>query len=137
MKTLTGLPALLAGRAGVSLVTLRRWERTGRVPSWGRVLIALLRGELAAIDAAFSGWIIRRGELVSPDGWCFAPGEISTIPLLYGQVNLWRRQALELEGRQPVAPLRARRICLTREAADRHQEQKRSLSSTVLDNVRS
>lgn len=80
------------------------------MPAWARVLLALLRGELAAIDAAFAGWIIRRGELVSPDGWCFAPGEIATIPLLYGQVNLWRAEALAARRLPARAPLRARRI---------------------------
>jgi transcriptional regulator with XRE-family HTH domain len=109
MKTLTGWAATLAARAGVSAVTLRRWQRTNRMPAWARILLALLGGELEAIDAAFTGWIIRRGELVSPDGWCFAPNEIRTIPLLYGQVNLWRGQALALEGRRPAPPLRARR----------------------------
>lgn len=90
-------PAGLAGRAGVSLVTLRRWKRTGRLPAWARILIALLSGELDLVDKAFRGWIIRRGELVSPEGWCFTPGEIRSIPLLYGVIREWRGRALGAE----------------------------------------
>lgn len=103
MRTLTGLPALLAGRAGVSVVTLRRWERTKHMPRWARILVALLLGELDAIDAAFKGWIIRHGELVSPEGWRFTPGEIRTIPLLYGQLDCSRLKVWALEGK-PGAP---------------------------------
>lgn len=55
----------------------------GRVPPWARILIRLLNGELDAIDAAWSGWIIRRGELVSPENWCFRPGEVRSIPLMH------------------------------------------------------
>ncbi|MDE2469317.1 MAG: hypothetical protein KGL35_11385 [Bradyrhizobium sp.] len=90
MTILTGWAHTLADRAGVSAVTVRRWQRTNRIPAWARVLLALLRGELDAIDAAFTGWIIRRGELISPEGWCFAPAEIRTIPLMYGQIREWR-----------------------------------------------
>lgn len=84
----------LRGRIGVSVVTLRRWKRTGRVPRWALILLALLSGELAAIDPAFEGWLIRAGELVTPEGWRFTPGEIRSIPFLYGQVRLWRDEAL-------------------------------------------
>lgn len=110
MKILTGWAHTLAERAGVSAVTVRRWQRTNRMPGWARILLALLRGELDAIDAAFAGWTIRRGELISPDGWCFAPGEIATIPLLYGQVNLWRAEALSWRRLPARAPLKARRL---------------------------
>lgn len=86
----------LTGRVGVSAVTLRRWERTGRVPRWALILIGLLAGNLEAIDPAFAGWLIRAGELVTPEGWRFTPGEIRSIPFLYGQVRIWRSEALEL-----------------------------------------
>ena len=74
--------AAIDGRCGVSRRTLKRWKRTGHVPRWAQILIRLLDGELDAIDPAFSGWIIRRGELVSPENWCFTPGEVRSIPLL-------------------------------------------------------
>ncbi len=73
----------LEGRCGVSRRTLERWKRSRRVPRWAVILIRLLDGELEAIDPAFAGWIIRRGELVSPENWCFTPGEIRSIPLLH------------------------------------------------------
>lgn len=73
----------LEGRCGVSRRTLERWKRSRRLPRWAVILIRLLDGELDAIDPAFAGWIIRRGELVSPENWCFTPGEIRSIPLLH------------------------------------------------------
>lgn len=77
--TVTGLE----GRCGVSRVTLLRWKRTRRLPAWAVILIRLLDGELAGIDPAFAGWIIRRGMLVSPENWCFSPAEVRALPLLY------------------------------------------------------
>ncbi len=73
----------LEGRIGVSRVTLRRWKRSRRLPRWAVILIRLLDGELEAIDPAFAGWIIRRGVLVSPENWCFTPGEVRSVPLLH------------------------------------------------------
>ncbi|MGH7144764.1 MAG: DUF3653 domain-containing protein [Planctomycetota bacterium] len=84
----------LRERAGVSVVTLRRWKRTGRLPRWAIILVAILSGELEQVDPAFAGWLIRAGELISPEGWRFTPGEIRSIPFLYGQVRLWRDEAL-------------------------------------------
>jgi hypothetical protein len=84
----------LTGRIGVSAQSLKRWKRTRRVPRWAFILIALLAGELDQIDRAFTGWLLRNGELISPEGWRFTPGEIRSIPFLYGQVRLWRDEAL-------------------------------------------
>lgn len=63
------LPAeTLAAVCGVSVRQARRW-RAARVPEWARRLVAVLHfGELAAIDAAFTGWRVRDGRLVSHDG---------------------------------------------------------------------
>lgn len=84
----------LTGRLGVSVATLSRWKRTRRTPRWALLLIAILSGDLTAIDPAFRGWLIRAGELVTPEGWRFSPGEIRSIPFLYGQVRVWRAEAL-------------------------------------------
>ena len=83
-------PAGLSGRVGVSDITLRRWKRSRRLPPWAAILIRLLDGELDAIDPAWRGWIIRRGELVSPENWCFRPGEVRSIPLMHASLAAYR-----------------------------------------------
>lgn len=37
--------------------------------------------DLGALDSAWRGWTMVRGELVSPDGLRVRPGEIASIPL--------------------------------------------------------
>ncbi|HZT04351.1 MAG TPA: DUF3653 domain-containing protein [Steroidobacteraceae bacterium] len=97
MDTPFWTPAGYAGRLGVSDTTLRRWKRTRRLPRWAEILITILSGDLSPVDPAFAGWHLRRGELVSPEGWCFTAGEIRSIPLLHGQVREWRGRALAAE----------------------------------------
>ncbi len=88
----------LEGRIGVSRITLQRWKRTRRLPRWAAILIRLLDGELEAIDPAFAGWIIRRGQLVSPENWCFTPGEIRSIPILHTLAALGGSRAFAANG---------------------------------------
>lgn len=68
--------------------TRRRWQKRG-IPARARALA----GDLAAIDPAWAGWILRRGELVSPEGLCFRPGEVLSIPLRIQQVRALERDA--------------------------------------------
>lgn len=65
-----------------------------------RLLELTLEGELGAVAAAFAGWRLdaRRGELVSPEGWCFTAGEIRAIPFRYGQIRGLEHQVRELLG---------------------------------------
>lgn len=63
-----------------------------------RLLELTLEGELGAVAAAFAGWRLdaRHGELVSPEGWRFTPGEIRAIPFRYGQIRGLQRQVRQL-----------------------------------------
>lgn len=89
----------IAASCAVSIDTARRWKRHGRLPLGMHRLLELTRlGELGAIARAFAGWRLdaRHGELVSPEGWRFSPGEIRAIPFRYGQIRGLQRQVREL-----------------------------------------
>lgn len=99
-ELLAGLAAVeISTSCSVSIDTARRWKRRGRCPQGMQRLLELtLEGELGAVAAAFAGWRLdaRHGELVSPEGWCFTPGEIRAIPFRYGQIRGLERQVREL-----------------------------------------
>lgn len=89
---LYGIPApLIASACGVSVRTATRWKAKRRAPAWAtRAVRLLVDCELAPVSADWQGWRIAGGELVSPEGERFAPGDVRAIP--------WRRaQLAELE----------------------------------------
>lgn len=58
---------------------------------------------LAAISPAWSGWSLDAGELVSPEGWRFTPGDVRA-----GVYQELRARTLEADlralGREPTRP---------------------------------
>ena len=73
--------------------TARRWKRQGSAPAGALALIrSLWEHELGGISATWTGWILRDGELVSPQGDRFTPGMV-----LAGKYHRDRSQALERE----------------------------------------
>lgn len=71
-----------AGLVGVSLRTVGHWE-TGRTrPSFAafKLLRVYRHGDL--IDPAWSGYCLRRGRLVTPEGHAFEPGDMAWLSLL-------------------------------------------------------
>lgn len=99
-ELLSGLGVMeIARSCAVSLDTARRWKRRGRLPEGMHRLLELTAlGELGAIARAFAGWRLdaRAGELVSPEAWRFAPGEIRAIPFRHGQIRILEGQVREL-----------------------------------------
>lgn len=88
----------IARSLGVTDRTLRRWHLTGRVPpAWRQLLTLHVHGDLGVLDAGWRGWILRAGQLHSPEDWSFRPGEVRAIPLLKAAVREYRR-----ETRRPV-----------------------------------
>jgi ribosomal protein S14 len=57
--------------------TLYRW-RTGRckIPGHQRQVIRMLLGDLPGTDGQWHGWKFLRGELVSPGGDSYRPGDV-------------------------------------------------------------
>jgi hypothetical protein len=85
--------ALLAEALGISLRTARRFKAAGRMPFAYAVVWAILaEGDLGIADPAFSGWRVRDGQIYSPDGVAFRPGEIAAIPIRHQQLAHLTRQ---------------------------------------------
>lgn len=108
-------PKRLCALLGVSIATARRY-RAGKFPVRVVRILRALEGELGEIDSTWSGWIIRRGLLISPEGWEFGMGEIRSIPFLHAQVRTYSgklrlaKQADWIEGKyvepaETLAPL--------------------------------
>lgn len=95
---LYGVPVeVIADACGVHLDTARRWKRQGTAPEAALRLIRLLHdNDLGAISGDWTGWHLRRGELVSPAGDRFAPGTV-----LAGRYHRERCKEFERE-RRPV-----------------------------------
>ena len=83
----------LSSVLGVSVRTARRWKAAGRLPFAYAVVWAVLgEGDLGAADDAFAGWRVRDGQVISPDGNAFRPGEIAAIPIRHQQLAHYERE---------------------------------------------
>jgi len=80
----------IARVARVDPTTARRWRR-GVVPVPAGILL-LLSGDLGCFDPAWSGWILRRGQLISPEGWEATPGQVLATRLHEAQLAAWRTE---------------------------------------------
>lgn len=94
----------LVGLGLISRITARRWARSApRAPRWAELLSRILRGDLTPVHPAWRHWgISARGELVSPEGWIFRPGEILAARLRWGRIagtewTDWRFSSAALE----------------------------------------
>jgi hypothetical protein len=68
------------------------------MPETARMILA---ADLGCFDAAFRGWSIRDGKLISPEGWEATAGDILTIPLMRAQISAYQakeRQVLATDG---------------------------------------
>jgi hypothetical protein len=75
---LYGVPLeVIAATCQVHLDTARRWKRQGHAPARALALIRLLHEhDLGATSEAWAGWVMREGDLVSPEGDRFTPGMV-------------------------------------------------------------
>lgn len=81
-------PAAVAAALGVSLRTARRFKAAGKLPFPYALMWELLgAGNLGAAFPEWRGWIVRAGQLVSPEGWTFSAGEVRAMPLRYAQLR--------------------------------------------------
>lgn len=79
----------IAAICGVDLTTARRWKRGARRPPKSAIL--LISGDLGIFDPAWRGWIVRRGQLISPEGWEITTGEVLAVPLMRLQIAAYQR----------------------------------------------
>jgi hypothetical protein len=57
----------------------------------------VLTGDLGYLDAAFTGWRLLGGKLVSPEGWEATPQDILSLPLLRAQVSAYQARQRQVE----------------------------------------
>jgi Phage protein len=79
----------LAELAGVNVATARRWKAQKKLPeSICRLLEVTALGRLDILG--WKGWRLIRGELISPEGWEFQPGDLIAIPFLREQLRAYQ-----------------------------------------------
>jgi Phage protein len=78
----------------VDLTTARRWKRGARCPPNSALI--LIRGDLGCFDAAWQGWRIYKGVLVSPEGWEITKGDVISSPLLRQQLAAFKTELKRL-----------------------------------------
>ena len=80
----------IARRCRVNVATARRWKRgASQMPETAAMILA---DDLGVFDAAFTGWRIRDGQLISPEGWAASPRDVLSIPLLRAQVAAYQSE---------------------------------------------
>jgi hypothetical protein len=90
----------------VDLTTARRWKRGARCPPKSALLLIL--GDLGCFDAAWTGWRLSGGNLISPEGWEITVGDVISSPILRQQLAAFKselkrlREAVVLTHEQPV-----------------------------------
>lgn len=95
---LYGLPASYIARiCKVDLATARRWKRGATCPPY--TALALLAMDLGAFSVRWKGWKLKRGILVSPEGWEATPGDVLSIQLTQMQLGDYRRENQHLRER--------------------------------------
>ena len=82
----------------ISARTARSWRQKRRLPAWAAGWIQLIAdGDLGRMDPVWNQWLLRRGELISPDGWGFRPGEVVTIPFRHQKIRFLEDDLVRLE----------------------------------------
>ncbi len=80
----------------VHRTTLHRWLwGKARIPGAQHLAIRMLLGDLPGTDGQWPGWLFRRGELVSPGGDRYTPGDV-----LATRLQQQRARALDQELRE-------------------------------------
>lgn len=75
------------------VTTARRWLRARELPPVvGRCLTVLRTGDLGGLSAQWNGWTLRGGQLISPEGSTFTPGDVRAGPLHAETARLLRGQ---------------------------------------------
>jgi hypothetical protein len=60
--------------------------------------ILLIQRDLVCFDPAWSGWHIRDGFLISPEGWQVGSGEVLAIRILRQQLACYEVELKRLQG---------------------------------------
>lgn len=85
----------IAALCEVNITTARRWKRGARCPPHSALI--LLSRDLGYLDPRWSGWTIRNGEIISPEGWRATPGDVLSIQLTQAQLSAYRTENRSLK----------------------------------------
>jgi len=92
-----GIPASeIARLCQVDLATARRWKRGASCPP--KTALLILEADLGCFDPAWRGWVLRCGNLVSPEGWAITVSDVLSAPLLRAQVAAYQVENRALRG---------------------------------------
>jgi hypothetical protein len=80
----------------VDLTTARRWKRGARCPPKSAIL--LIQRDLVCFDPEWSGWHLKDGFLISPEGWQIGSGEVLAIPILRQQLAGYEVELRRIQG---------------------------------------
>jgi transcriptional regulator with XRE-family HTH domain len=84
----------IAERTGVDVSTARRWKSGAtRIPKAAGLI---LQADLGCFSPEWSGWRLDGQDLVSPEGWRIARGQVLSVPLMRQQLAAY---ATELRAR--------------------------------------
>jgi hypothetical protein len=91
-----GIPAeTIALLCKVHIRTARRWKNgERRMPETARMILA---NDLGCFDPAWTGWAMRDGKLISPEGWEVSPGDVLSIALLRAQVSAYQAKERQIQ----------------------------------------
>ena len=91
----------------VSLKTATRWKAGTTCPPKSALL--LLAADLGCFSAEWSGWRLKGQDLISPEGWRIARGQVMIVPLMRQQIAAYEvelrrlREEAVLIQEQPTA----------------------------------
>lgn len=91
MSSTAETPDVSAGHLSRALAlplrTARRYIARRRMPfALAFLWRVLIEGDLGQVSDEWRGWTLARGELISPEGIAFRPGEVLSIPIRQQQL---------------------------------------------------
>lgn len=83
----------------VSLKTAQRWKAGTTCPPSYALLI--LRADLGALSSDWAGWTIRKGLLVSPEGFEVSAADVRSYPFMRMQISTYQTENRKLREAAP------------------------------------
>lgn len=84
----------LVAICGVDITTARRWRRGSNLPPPYVLdfVNAKKFGYVSFLDPAWRGWVLRKGHLISPEGWEIYLNDVLAVPLLRHQLAAYQSE---------------------------------------------
>lgn len=79
----------------VSLKTAARWKAGTTCPPVSALM--LLAADLGCFSAEWSGWSLNGQDLISPEGWRIARGQVLIVPLMRQQLAAYETEIRKMK----------------------------------------